>query len=348
MRHPIHRGIALLVLTALVTGCASAPDRTRRAASERPLWVDDPGREYPEELYIAASAGGDTGEAARRNAAARVAMVFEADIDASETLAEAYFETESGGHDTFSRTSSLKKDLKVTTRQTLRNLVVPKTWQDPETRRYHALAYLDRDEAGAIYSAELDRLDRDVGVYHAGYRTADEKLMKLAYLDKALSLAAERDMLAGQLSIIRRGADTYSPANSRSDLLAARADLRGRLGLQAAFSHPERRAFNTAVLDVLESFGFRIVDHGGDYRLDGGLSMQKLEREGVFVGWHAELHLVGWDDGAEILTLGEGGREGHVSYPEAERRAEREAVKVVRTKLEEELTGYLSTLLTAD
>ena len=233
----------------------------------------------------------------------------------------------------------------ISTDQKLRNVTVSRTWFDRESGRHHALAYLDRDQTTSLYLEELARLDGEATEFFAGFRSHSDKLTRLAFLNRALSLSAERDLLSSQLLVISQGGSSREPQIKAVRLASARASLKKEISVGIALGGTDSPTFESAVRGVMEREGFRVVPSGADYEIRGGLTMNRLDRPGKFIGWRAELRLAESGSGAELLSCERHGREGHRSFSEAERRAETKASGEMKTALTEAIDGYLGGLL---
>lgn len=343
------RLLMLVCLLGYIMGCmiGCAPTKNVKGeVSERPRWIDDPQRMYPFEMYIASVGSGDTPEAAKSNAIAGVSTVFRADVKASKYLEETYFET---GYDkdlTLKKTSSVLNKIKITTEQSLKNIVIGKTWLSPTDARHYALAYIDRDETMEIYLNDIKILDGEVGVYFDKYHQANDAppLTRLAYINRAIGDAASRDILIRQFNTLSQGQAGYTPKVAPSDIVTARDAARRNVRVRLEIEKVEWPEIENSVREVLGSFGFSLVEQDGDYILSGKYAIERLDREGFFVRWHIDLHLTEISSQIEFLTFSGGGREGHQSFPEAERRAARNARKKILNSFYGDVEKYLSSL----
>jgi len=340
------RLVSVLVFIVLL-GCSSGQN-LKTKPSERPRWVDDPGRMYPFEMYISSVGTGDTPEAARNNAITGVAQVFKLDIKAQEDIIENYFETGADEELNLKRSSSVTKQINVTTDQNLKNVVVDKTWFSPKDARHYALAYIDRDQTSEIYLKDIKKADDEVAIYFGKFSENDagiSKLARLAYLNESMSRAASRDILIQQLSTLSRGEASYTPAIAPTELISARNKARKQIRVAVRLEKSEWSEFENAVREVLQSFGFSIVPDNPEYVITGGLSMRKLEREGFFIRWQLDLHMSEAATQTEFLSYSDEGREGHQSYSEAERRAARTAKSKINGEFYKKIENYLSSLI---
>jgi hypothetical protein len=342
--------IIVLLMMVVLLGCSSGQN-VKTKPSERPSWVDDPGRMYPFEMYISAVGSGDTPEAARNNAINGVAQVFKLDIKSQEDIIENYFETGTDKDLNMKRSSNVTKQINVTTDQNLKNVVIDKTWYSPNDARHYALAYIDRDQSSEIYLKDIKKYDDEVTAYFDKLKNSDvsvSKLTRLAYINEAMNEAASRDILIQQLLTLSRGEVSYTPKVSPSELIAARNEARQEIRVALRLEKSDWSEFDNAVRDVLQSFGFSIVQDNPDYIVTGGLSMRELEREGAFVRWQIDLHMSDAKTGTEFLTYSDEGREGHKTYSEAERRAARTAKEKVNSEFYKKIEEYLSSMIKAN
>ena len=186
----------IILILLVFLGCSSGQN-LKTKPSERPRWVDDPGRMYPFEMYISSVGTGDTPEAARNNAITGVAQVFKLDIRAQEDIIENYFETGTDKELNMKRSSSVTKQISVTTDQNLKNVVVDKTWYSAVDARHYALAYIDRDQSSEIYLTDIKKADKEIAVYFDKFKVTDEKISKLAFSSNFSGQARDYRAVAG-------------------------------------------------------------------------------------------------------------------------------------------------------
>jgi hypothetical protein len=339
----------IIYVMLLFLGCIPA-NSVKSETSERPRWIDDPQRLYPFEMYISAVGSGDTPEAAKNNAIAGVSQVFKADIDARRYLEETYFETGADKDMTLKKTSETINKINVTSDQSLKNIVIDKTWLSPTDARHYALAYIDRDETIAIYLKDIRAIDEEAAIFHNRYKEAGDDvtpMTKLAYINTSIDAAASRDVLIQQLNILSQGQGTYTPKVTPSDIILARDQARKNVRVKLELQQVEWPAFENSVREVLQSFGFGVVEENADYILNGNFEIIRLEQTDpnrAFVRWNMDLHLNGIAAQRQFLSYSDSGREGHTTYPEAERRAARTARKSILDGFYTELEKYLSSL----
>jgi hypothetical protein len=340
------RSVAVLVGTTLLTAAVAACGSSGARTAVRPEWVDAPTAEYPHELYIADVGVGDSQEVAKRRAVDRVALVFQCDVSTITEIISTYFESEGAQGMTAEKQTQFEQELKISAEQKLKDVTTPRTWLDESTGEHYALAVLDRSHATGVYLEELMREDEIVRSYLENHARESDKLTKLAYLNHALNEAAERDMLAEQLTVITAGRSPYATSVPASELVRARVDLRQAIGMKVDIDDTKWPGFANEVKSVMEGFGFELVTGGADYELRGGVSTERLDRKDVSIRWLAELHLVEASTGTEILTVSLTDRETHLSsFAEAERLGVNRATREIGRALRQRLEGHLESLI---
>ena len=332
-------GLLLIVGLALLLTLECA------AAKKKPGWITDPAGEYPVEKYIVSVGSGDTRESAGNNARGEIAKVIQLEIKVKEKIVDDVIETGAGEALDMKRSSRIYSRVNVQTDQSLKNVNIAKMWLSEEDARYYALAYLDRNATADIYRVELAKVDSEVSSYVQGARECRDKVTRLAFLQKALLQAAYRDILAQQMLTITEGRARFRPDVAYADLVNTREELLTGVGVKVALDDSGWEEFGSSVKEVLASHGFQIVQSDPDILLTGKLIMTQLKRKGFHIGWYVELHLKDVASRTEFLTFSEEGREGHRSYPEAERLAIRSVREKILKDFDRKIDDHLNSLI---
>jgi len=330
--------LIILPTFSVLVSCSNPP-KPEPAARQ----AHDPLAAYPHELYITFIGSGDTQAAAEKNAIAGIAQSIQVDVNSQQQLIEQYFE--SGPELQLKQMATFSREIGLKTEQNLKNINIGKTWFSQEDGRYNALAYMDRSGTARIYDRELEEIDKDVSYYFQKSQQNENKLTRLAYLNKAFSLAVQRDIMAEQLNTITLGAERFSPTVAMAELTSARQESTGTVDVQLRLDCGNHDDLCSAVRQVLQTFGFKTVDDRADVLVIGQWTLQHLQREGFFVRWHIDLHFQDTSTGKVFLTYSAEDREGHTSYAEAERRATTRAAAEIRIQLYAKIDDYFDSLL---
>jgi hypothetical protein len=330
--------IAMMTVPVLVL-CGHA----QKSVEKKTSLLDDPMVRYPNEMYIAAVSSGDTPEAAKDRAISEVAMVIQADINLQQQLIEQYLET--GVNFDMERKTEFNRQIEITTRQNLKNVNIGKTWLSDQDGRYYAVAYLDRMETSEIYQNELAGLDSEIKIYYDKTLASSEKLTRLAYINKAIELAVQRDVMANQLNTISLGDESFTPQVKPSELSDARRQITKDIKVKLDLNYGDWSELPGAVSEVLQSYGFNLADTNPDILVTGSLRMEQLERKGYFIRWFVDLHFKDLSTDTEFITYTEDDREGSTSFSEAERRGAMRMAGEVKKNLYQRLDSYFKSLM---
>ncbi|MCP4581974.1 MAG: hypothetical protein GY839_10165 [candidate division Zixibacteria bacterium] len=335
----------LILIIPLLIVCGGGPAQKASEMKPKPGLFDDPLKRYPNQMYIASVGSGDTQEIAKDRATGDIAKVIQADIRLQQRLVEEYFESGTGADMKLEKSSNFNRQIDITAEQSLQNVNIGRTWLNENDGLYYAVAYMDRDETATIYQQQLAKIDADVTTFYNGAQQSTEKLTRLAFINKAMALAVQRDVMTKQLNTISLGTQDFTPNVKPADLIMTRQAITRDIAVKLDLDYETWDEFPGAVGEVLQAFGFQIAEGEPDVTVTGNMKMTQLEREGYFVRWFVELHFTDMSTAAKFLTYTDDDREGSTSYGEAERRAAARMSRTVKRNLYERLDSYFATLM---
>ncbi len=226
MRNPI---LLLPLLGFLfLAACAGTP--------RQPDWVNGNSSQYPPARYLTGKGEGELQALARDRARADLAKIFEVRIQEQSSDRSRAESQSQNGETRLKLESSASREIVTRTDQIIAGIRIAETWQDPASKRFHALAVLDRMQAGNALRAEIDRLDDITGLAIRRARQSDNLLHKIGLAHKALQAQLEREIYNRQLKIVDysgRGRETpYNLARLARDrdALLQRMKIRTRVG----------------------------------------------------------------------------------------------------------------------
>ncbi len=330
---------AILLMALLLTGCAT---RT----GNMPAWLLAPQEAYPSAQYLVAVGEGDSRRAAENSAAAGLARIFEANIRATETLSETTVEMR-GAKEAFDRFSELRSDVQIGSDQTLLNIQFGEAFTDLRGR-VHVAAFIPRAETADIYRRKITDLARKIVFLVQQSDTAPEPVKKYAFRRAAVRKALENDVLLEQLRIIHPQArDTLSLHYAPQTLYTETADAARSVTFAIEINNDTAR---NALADALTAMGFSEVNESPVLDFSGTASFEKTDlRRGalVFIRWKLNVEMRG-RTGALKLLLERSAREGHISFEEAQARAQRAMKTDLEALFRRKLGQYLDRLAEAE
>jgi LPP20 lipoprotein len=322
--------LGIAAVGVLLSGCASTPSS--------PDWVDGKSAKYPDNRYLVGRGQAGTQEDARNRARADLAKTLEVGVSAKSTDVTSF----SSGAEGAKTESQVSRSVTTRTDQIVRGIQIPESWQDPQTKSYHALAVLPRSQAAMGLRAEIDRLDAATRGYVAQARGAPDLLAQVASASRALDSQRERDAVQRTLQVVDVSGLGVAPEQNSGQLAADLSALLKRVHMkpQAASGQQELERMLSA---ALSQAGF-VPEAGAaaPYVLFGSLQLDDL---GLIDGWY-------WTRGTLEVQLAEAGSgkvrgnkrwEIKTSSPQkatSQRRAMDEADAVLKRELRPAILGF--------
>jgi len=305
--------LAVMLLFLLAIGCGG---REKKAAPEK-----QPA--FPEARYLTAEGSGETEQEARRQALAGLSGVFESRVHA-ETHAYAYSAVGPDSGEFFEKTVESKVTVVSSVR--LKGAKIGRTWQaETGSGTYHALAVIDRMQAGRSWADELDAVQARVTAQVANLEGLQGRFRRMAALNEVFSGLLQNQAIESRLRVLNY------PARSALDVdivavSAELARLRSQLRFFIGLSGDEHQVAAARIADAFTSHDLLLGDDPGtaDAVISGEIDIQPLKLNNPrakFVRAAATVTVVETGSGATVTTLNESVRKGHADEKEAGSRA---------------------------
>jgi hypothetical protein len=228
---------------------------------DAPLWLARRGVAYPPEQYVTGVGEGRTAEEAQTKALSQIALFFQTRVGDTRTLLYAYNDALAAAENTQTSQNTV-----VSSEADFFGVEFADLYQD-RTGVYHALAFIDREEAGKKYDARIQAnalVLRELTQRYTSTsnpRGALKKLRKARYLAEATADYADMAILLNSaagpryamLPAIVVGIDSAIEANEK--LLTATISL----------NDESARALALKTAEILRNEGFLLADSGGVY-----------------------------------------------------------------------------------
>jgi hypothetical protein len=304
--------------------------------------VADTPQAYPASRYLLGRGQGDTAALARDRARADLAKNFRVRV-LEESEDRVTYTSASPGEGAPARLEAqASRWIAARTDQVLEGARIAEAWQDPENRAHHALAVLDRLQAGAALRQQAARLDGVTREALAQARATDDLLVQIGAAGRAVEAQRERAEVQRVLTVVEPVGMGTPPLYELARLAADEAELRRRLRVAPRALEDPLGGLERAAAAALAAAGF--LPEAGEaagYELDARLSA--TEHPGAD-GWH-------WVRGTLEVTLKERAGAVRGSYrwdvkasgqqPElARRRAADQAARLLETELGGVLLGF--------
>lgn len=230
-------------------GCASAPP-------VQPDWVSGNSAKYASSRYLIGRGQAEMSAIARDRARSDLAKIFE--VKVSEESKEILRQTsQTGEGEPIARfEAKISRNIVTRTDQIIRGVEIKETWQDTETKQHHALAVLDRLQAGNLLRTTITELDAETRNAIERAKAAPDLIIKIGAAQTALEAQMERDQYQRYLTILDR-TGVGVPAEFSTRQLAGEFDsLLKRLKIKAAAPDDQIGGLEDIVEESLANAGF--------------------------------------------------------------------------------------------
>lgn len=172
------------------------------STSEAPDWVLSEPDMYPNFAYLSATGSASKAEQAKARALSNLAKIFEVQIREVSTTSQDTQTSKAGGVETVESKARIASTVNLKTDKMVQGARIAEQWQSSVDLTYHALAVLDRAQAGSNIRSEMKRLDEETQFALDQQQKRNDTLLKIADLYKANSLQQDRSTLQKTLKII--------------------------------------------------------------------------------------------------------------------------------------------------
>ena len=262
-----------LFAVLLLSGCAVGGGKE----NARPDWLDGSSERYPSQSYLLGVSSADDQATARDRARADLAKTFRVSVDETSRDRQQYSSQDNGSGASTDYSAEIERDLTLRTEQVLEGVTVPESWQDPESKRYHALAVLNRAQAAARLRQDVSGLDAAAETLLNRARASNDNFTRAQLALEVVENQRRRAALQGMLRAVDATGMGVAP---RWPLAKLEADLQtalSRITLQAQGKAPWR---DIAAGQLADS-GFTISE-SGEYIVKLSADENAIKRD----GWH--------------------------------------------------------------
>ncbi len=271
--------VKILVVCFLITACMQST--AVMSISDSPQWVSGEPDMYPNFKYLSATGSASKAEQAKARALSNLAKIFEVQIREVSTTSQDVKSSRKDGVETVESSARIASTVNLKTDKMIQGARIAEQWQNSADLTYHALAVLDRTQAGNNIRGEMKRLDEETQYALDQQKKRSDALLKISDLHKANGLQQSRQTLQKTLKIIDvkgKGAPALWNLAELSEQLqrALRA-----LPLQTTIKTDDIGGLNNILQGAASKAGFNIG--GSGYQLAASLEAQQpINRDGWY------------------------------------------------------------------
>jgi len=192
--------LKILICSLLVTACMQST--AVQSTSDTPEWVRGEPDMYPNFKYLSATGSASKAEQAKARALSNLAKIFEVQIREVSTTTQDTQSYREGGVETVKSSARIASTVNLKTDKMVQGVRIAEQWQSSADLTYHALAVLDRTQAGNNIRSEMNRLDEETQHALDQQKSRSDPLLKISDLHRANTLQQGRQTLQKTLKII--------------------------------------------------------------------------------------------------------------------------------------------------
>lgn len=354
--------VLVVALCIVLTGCG-----TRFLSNPIPGWISGPSTEYPPERFLHGVGQAKSRELAEKHAYAAIAKVFRAKVMVEDRDIESYVNPNSGSGARSTHAINIDRRIEVSTDKVLENVRIAKIWHDKKSKTHFALAIMNLDIADASLRVRIHELDEKITYYVEKSRNPgpfDGSLQRVKHLRAAIRDLGLRKTYIADLMVINptaaRGDAPYEISKLRSELSRLFAE---HLIIAVEVTGDEAELVRRAVVEGLLREGLPVTSDRLDLSKrvfpprgeDGATAGPNLVVRGktefwpamipdpvfTFVRWCTDFVVVEMNTRRVIGALSHSGKEGHLSFDEAKRRALSSMQPILTTALAKTVADYI-------
>jgi hypothetical protein len=319
-------------------------------SATQPGWTEDPYILYNKNQYVAVVGHGSDRNSAERDALVKLTAFFGQSIQSELQSISGYYETMKNGAKSVSSNDSVQEIIKTSTNlDSLLGAEIKNIWSDTAKTLYYALAVMEKETAGTLYSALILSNLRLIDTLLSIPESEKDSLDAYSRYRIAALLADTNKIYGDVLSIVgNKDTDLNSvDMKTGNDYRLEATNIIKTIPIAISVTGDKADRVKAAFATSLNQQGFRSGGTNSRYvlKVDVALSEVALQPPNKFARIEINARLTDTADDAILLPWNFNGREGHVNLAEAENRAISFAEDKIKGEYGTVLQNYLSTLL---
>jgi hypothetical protein len=271
----------LAIICLLLAGCTQSS--VRLDADGQPDWIHGRPSDYPDSSYLSATGSASKVEMAKDRALANLAKIFELQVREDSTTTQDVQTHKSDGIESVQASARIASTVNVYTSKLINGARIAEQWQHPADLTHYALAVLDRAQAGNNVRGEIDRLDREIAFTMTNAETQANELKKVAALQSAIVMQAERNTLQKTLKILDLEGRGKPSSWNLAGMKAQQLRSLQALNMRAIVLGDSVGELDELIQGAMATAGFQSVSGEQAYTLSASMETQEALRK---QGWY--------------------------------------------------------------
>ena len=345
-------GKALLCLCLMVCAAsafaAKKSDKAKNKAAKMPEWINQPSAVYPNASYITYVGSAADRSASEVNALQGLAAIFGQSVKSDSTANSRMTQAKENGLVANANVQTFSQEVK--RKVDVDNLVGVETkeyWQDAANGTWYAIAVLDKAKAADIYAEMIKKNASAIDTVLNNIGSDKNSFDAFGAYDFAEEIAVENEKHLNKISVIDNsltgGLKSYCP--SSKNLHAKKMEIAKNIPINIQTFNDEHGRYKQAFSKAVADAGFKgTFDDSVRYTLIAKFEFERsdtTDKKTVRCRYNCESYIVDATTGHQIVPFTVKGRESHVNYEEAQRKAEGALVEKIKKDFSEALYSYI-------
>ena len=279
--------LKILMLSLLITACMQST--AVMSTGDAPEWVRSEPDMYPNFKYLSATGSASKAEQAKARALSNLAKIFEVQIREVSTTSQDTKSSKKGGVETVESSARIASTVNLKTDKMVQGARIAEQWQSSADLTYHALAVLDRTQAGNNIRSEMNRLDEETQHALDQQKKRSDALLKISDLHKVNSLQQDRQTLQKTLKIIDVKGNGSPALWNLAELNEQLQQALRSLPLQTVVKTDDIGGLSNILQGAASKAGFNVGSSG--YQLVASLETQEPINQGNWYWLRATLKI---------------------------------------------------------
>ncbi len=349
-------GIMILILTGcaqrrLHTPTGDPATKTKAVIirkGERPAWIDGTGRHYPSQKYLHGVGYDADRQTAEDKARSELAKIFYSQIESRNSTYQSYLQTDTGGKLKTTQKIDIQDITRVSTRKVLSGVRIAEIYKQTRPQEtFFALAVLDRIRSERILRTKILDLDTAIQELLDDAQNQADALRRIMSLSMGLEKLIVRDTYNTELRIVNPAGQGIASAVSITEVRGDLIDLllnEFQIGL--AIEGDRVRQIRQILVEALNRQGFSVTEdkQNASVVIRGRMEFNRFEPEDSdwkYVRWKVFFDMFDRQSGVIFGSVSKNGKDGHLSFPQAEERALGKIRQLIGTDIVRDLKSYI-------
>ena len=340
--------LCLCVLSVCAASAFAAKKSDKPKATKMPEWVLQPSAVYPNASYITYVGSGADRNLSEVSALQGLASVFgqsvKSDTTANTRMIQAKADglVANGNVQAFSQEVKRKVDV-----DNLIGVEVKEYWQDVSNNTFYAIAVLDKAKAADIYTNMIKKNAGAIDTVLKNIGSDKYSFDSFGSYDFAEEIAIENEKNLNKISVINPslvdGLKSYCP--SSKNFHAKKMEIAKNIPICVQTFNDEHGRYKQAFSKAITEAGFKgTFDDSVRYTLTAKFEFERsdtTDKKTVRCRYNCESYILDSKTGHQIVPFAIKGRESHVDYTEAQRKAEAALIGKIQKDFSEALYKYI-------